>query len=291
MVSSLIFFVLQSHVGTFAMMICLLISGTLCDCLICIYYLLGKNKRKRKEKEDDALVEIFKDLVNGGTPFKVDNGFKLGFLNTVAEKLNAKLPKSNLKAQPHMRSRLRHFKANDWRGKLCPYEEDLCIIFVKDRALGNDAHGPEEMESELNEEEENKDKKDESKCSSTEEPSRVKTSSWKSRNLGTWVRASDNLVISLLEIASILEREIRATIIDFDIELREKHSKLNEELTNLELTTMEQQEKLHLSRRAWMYFSIFLMLKKSECKLFFWRYLGSVRTLNIATFPFYELLL
>ena len=70
----------------------------------------GENKRKRKEEEDDALIEVLKDLVNGGTSFKADNGFKPGFLNTVGEKLKAKLPESNLKAQPHVHSRLRHLK-------------------------------------------------------------------------------------------------------------------------------------------------------------------------------------
>ena len=70
----------------------------------------GKNKRKWKEEEDDALIEVLKDLVNGGTSFKADNGFKPGFLNTIAEKLKAKLPESNLKAQPHVHSRLQHCK-------------------------------------------------------------------------------------------------------------------------------------------------------------------------------------
>ena len=58
----------------------------------------GKNNRKWKEEEDDALIEVLEDLVNSGTSFKADNGFKPGFLNTVAEKLKAKLPESNLKA-------------------------------------------------------------------------------------------------------------------------------------------------------------------------------------------------
>ena len=43
-----------------------------------------KNKRKWKEKEDDALIEVLKDLMNDGTSFKDDNGFKPGFLNTIA---------------------------------------------------------------------------------------------------------------------------------------------------------------------------------------------------------------
>ena len=70
----------------------------------------GKNKRKLKEEEDDTVIEVLKDLVNSGTSFKADNGFKQGFLNTVAEKLKAKLPESNLKVQPHVHSQLRHFK-------------------------------------------------------------------------------------------------------------------------------------------------------------------------------------
>ena len=41
---------------------------------------------------------------------KVDNRFKQRFLNTIAEKLKTELPKLNLKAQPHVHSRLRHFK-------------------------------------------------------------------------------------------------------------------------------------------------------------------------------------
>ena len=140
-----------------------------------------------------------------------------------------------------------HPRANDWRGKPCPYYEDLCIIFGNDRALGKDAQGPEEMEDEVNEEGENEEssKKDEPESSYTREPSRVEASSAKSGNLGKQVRASDILVKGISEVASILGREIRAAssnisqAIDFDFELSEKRSKLNQELANLGLTTME----------------------------------------------------
>ena len=79
-----------------------------------------------------------------------------------------------------------HPRANDWRGKPCPYYEDLCIIFRKDRASGKDAQGPEEMEDEVNEDGENEEssKKDELESSSTPEPSGVDASSGKSGNLG-----------------------------------------------------------------------------------------------------------
>ena len=140
-----------------------------------------------------------------------------------------------------------HPGANDWRGKPCPYYEDLCIIFGKDHASGKDAQGPEEMEDEVNEEGENEEssKKDEPESSATQEPSGVEASSGKSGNLGKRVRTSDNLVKGLSEVASILGREIRAAssnisrAIGFDVELSEKRSKLNEELANLGLTTME----------------------------------------------------
>ena len=58
----------------------------------------GKNKRKWKEEEDDALIEVLKDLVNGGASFKADNVFKPVFLTTVTEKLKANLHELNLKA-------------------------------------------------------------------------------------------------------------------------------------------------------------------------------------------------
>ncbi|KAJ8423829.1 hypothetical protein Cgig2_008924 [Carnegiea gigantea] len=244
-----------------------------------------------KTKEDDALIEVFKDLVNGGTSFKTDNGFK-------PEKLKAKLTESNLKAQPHVHSQLRQFKSiynvvhdmlHKWiwigprnkvssgpersleslcEGKPCPYYEDLCIIFGKDHTSGKDAQGPEEMEDEVNEEGENEEssKRDEPKSSSPQEHSGVEVSSGKSRNLGKRVRVSDNLVKGLSEVASILGREINAAssnisqAIGFDVKLNEKHSKLNEELANFSLITMERHQAARKitseSKSVYVFFSI-----------------------------------
>ncbi|KAJ8422046.1 LOW QUALITY PROTEIN: hypothetical protein Cgig2_003818 [Carnegiea gigantea] len=211
------------------------------------------------------MIEVFNDLINGGTSFKANNGFKPWFLNTVVEKHKAKLPESDLKAQPHVHSLLRHFKGvynvvhdmnctsgfrRDPKTKLVvgekevleanakrktdPYYEDLYIIFVK--------NGEEIKDEEENEE---SSKKDEPKFSYGQEPSGVETSSREFGNLVKWVRASDNLVKGLSEVASILEKEISAAssnitqVISFNVKFSEKHSKLNEELANLGLTTME----------------------------------------------------
>jgi len=114
----------------------------------------------------------------------------------------------------------------------------LCIIFGKDRASGKDAQGPEEVADEVNEEGENEEssKKDEPESLSTQEPSGVEASNGKSGNSVKRVRASDNLVKALSEVASILGREIRVAssnisrAIGFDVvELSEKCSKLNED--------------------------------------------------------------
>ena len=61
----------------------------------------------------------------------------------------------------------------------------MCIIFGKDRAAGQDAQGPEDIEDEVNKEDENDEaevaKKDAPKSSSTQEPSeRVEISSVRS---------------------------------------------------------------------------------------------------------------
>ncbi|KAJ8434077.1 LOW QUALITY PROTEIN: hypothetical protein Cgig2_007592 [Carnegiea gigantea] len=137
-----------------------------------------------------------------------------------------------------------HHRANDWRGKLCSYYEDLSIIFRKDQASGKDARGLEEMEDEVNEERENEElsKKDELESSSTQEPSGVEASYAKSGNLGKRERTSDNLAYQKLHLF-LGERwaascNISRAIV-FDVELSEKRSKLNEELANLGLTTVE----------------------------------------------------
>ncbi|KAJ8429342.1 hypothetical protein Cgig2_008789 [Carnegiea gigantea] len=126
-------------------------------------------------------------------------------------------------------------------------KKEVWKAYVKDRASGKDAPGPEEMEDEVNEEGENEEssKKDEPESSSTQEPYGVEASSGKPGHLGKRVRASNDLVKGLSEVASILGREIRATssnisrAIGFDVELSKKHFKLNEELANLGWTTME----------------------------------------------------
>ncbi|KAJ8444898.1 hypothetical protein Cgig2_015244 [Carnegiea gigantea] len=149
----------------------------------------GKNKRKWKKEEDYALIEVLNDHMNSGTSFKADNRFKSGLLNTVVEKLRAKLPKSNVKSQ-HVHSRLRHFKGVynivhdkvvgsciskfgwDPETKQVVADKEVWKAYVKNHRKVNDwgdTQEPKEIEDEVNEEEENEEsrKKDEPESSST----------------------------------------------------------------------------------------------------------------------------
>lgn len=73
----------------------------------------GKNKRKWSESEDDKLVEAMLDVLNSGSQYKADNGFKPGFTLAVEKQLAISLPDAGIKAKPHIESRIKTLKS-DW---------------------------------------------------------------------------------------------------------------------------------------------------------------------------------
>ncbi|KAL4580344.1 hypothetical protein LXL04_016534 [Taraxacum kok-saghyz] len=73
----------------------------------------GKNKRKWNDIEDEKLVEAMVDILNSGSHFKSDNGFKPGFFGAVETRLAVSLPNSGIKAKPHIESRIKTLKS-DW---------------------------------------------------------------------------------------------------------------------------------------------------------------------------------
>ncbi|KAI3773822.1 hypothetical protein L1987_48357 [Smallanthus sonchifolius] len=90
---------------------------------------LEKIKKKWNEKEDEKLVAAMLDVLNSGSNYKSDNGFKPAFYNAV------------------------HKNAAKWRGKKFPHYWDLCIVFGKDRANGRDAQTAADILSDINREE------------------------------------------------------------------------------------------------------------------------------------------
>ncbi|KAK9074799.1 hypothetical protein SSX86_003117 [Deinandra increscens subsp. villosa] len=53
----------------------------------------GKNKRKWNETEDEKLVAAMLNVLNSGSNYKSDNGFKPGFFNSVEQQLESHFPK------------------------------------------------------------------------------------------------------------------------------------------------------------------------------------------------------
>nr|KAJ0191930.1 hypothetical protein LSAT_V11C800404780 [Lactuca sativa] len=141
----------------------------------------SRNYRNWTINKDAKLVEALVNMVNMGG-FKVDNGFKSGYLqhleNALKEKKN---PNSGILGKPHIESKIKNMK-KDWqvvydmvngmntsgfgydssthsvtaeptRNKIFPRNEDLCIIFDKDRRQGNKANDFTQMEEDATNEE------------------------------------------------------------------------------------------------------------------------------------------
>ncbi|GAB2227348.1 hypothetical protein Droror1_Dr00009166 [Drosera rotundifolia] len=78
-----------------------------------------KNKHKWTDDEDDKLVEAMLDIVNSGTQFKTDNGFKPGFFSTIEKSLSISLASAGLKTKPHNECRIKTLKADWAMGMIC----------------------------------------------------------------------------------------------------------------------------------------------------------------------------
>ncbi|KAD3336229.1 hypothetical protein E3N88_31748 [Mikania micrantha] len=72
-----------------------------------------KKQKKWNEKEDEKLVAAMLDVLNSGSNYKSDNGFKPGFFNAVEQQLAISLPNAGIKAKPHIESRIKTMKS-DW---------------------------------------------------------------------------------------------------------------------------------------------------------------------------------
>ncbi|KAL5569373.1 hypothetical protein UlMin_025948 [Ulmus minor] len=70
----------------------------------------GQNKRFWIAEEDEKLIEALLEMHNEGR-YKAEGNFKHGHLNAVEKYLEAKLPGCDLKAKPHIESRMKTLKA------------------------------------------------------------------------------------------------------------------------------------------------------------------------------------
>ena len=70
----------------------------------------GKNKRPWTSEEDAKLIDALMELHVTGKYSGADNGFKPGYEKAVQALLDVSLPNSGLKADPHIKSRLKTLK-------------------------------------------------------------------------------------------------------------------------------------------------------------------------------------
>nr|KAJ0224463.1 hypothetical protein LSAT_V11C100049910 [Lactuca sativa] len=70
----------------------------------------GRNKHTWITEEDAKLIEVFLELNVSGKYGGADNGFKHGYLKAVQQLLDIRLPNSGLKAEPHIKSRMKTWK-------------------------------------------------------------------------------------------------------------------------------------------------------------------------------------
>ncbi|KAK9150554.1 hypothetical protein Syun_008863 [Stephania yunnanensis] len=69
-------------------------------------------RRKWTIFEVEKLVEAMREMVDSGV-YKADNGFKLGYLHFLEERMSTSCPNSGLKSKPHIESRFKTLK-KDW---------------------------------------------------------------------------------------------------------------------------------------------------------------------------------
>ncbi|KAL1557052.1 hypothetical protein AAHA92_10867 [Salvia divinorum] len=67
-----------------------------------------RTRRSWSAREEEVLVLALHDLVSGG--WKSDNGFRPGYLTRVAEVMKREIPHTQLKAQPHINSKITTWK-------------------------------------------------------------------------------------------------------------------------------------------------------------------------------------
>ncbi|XP_020258810.1 uncharacterized protein LOC109835236 [Asparagus officinalis] len=117
----------------------------------------GKNKRTWIVEEDQKLVDALLELHQTGK-YNANRGFKSRHYNVVERLLAISLPNSGLKADPHIRSRMKTLKTQSVlcpqkcytiQEKAFPHLDTLSIVFGKDRATRKGMEHPYDVIEEL----------------------------------------------------------------------------------------------------------------------------------------------
>ncbi|KAJ9561091.1 hypothetical protein OSB04_006251 [Centaurea solstitialis] len=236
------------------------------------------------------------DMVNKGA-YKADNGFKSGYLQHLEQALKITLPTSDLKARPHIESKMKvmrvdwqivydmvhgtntsgfgydpvthcvtadaevwkaylmvHKRAKKWQNKSFPHFNDLCTIFGKDRAQGNEARDVEEMQENVDKEEPTQeldaDDDDEVEVESSQvPPPRSHSTEFTSRdatNKGKNKRKADPMVEAFQDAVKFLGEgltKMSNKMTEREEEFDKKRTMVTSEISKMESLTMMQKFK------------------------------------------------
>ncbi|KAK2648459.1 hypothetical protein Ddye_015948 [Dipteronia dyeriana] len=122
---------------------------------------LGQNKRFWTEEGDNKLIESLLEL-NNDRRFKAEGSFKPRHLKELGKKLHEKQPGFDLLAKPHIeeedsncrKTRMvciysESYEAAPFKLNSFPYYDDLSMFFGKDRATGQHAETPADVEEQI----------------------------------------------------------------------------------------------------------------------------------------------
>ncbi|KAK2636675.1 hypothetical protein Ddye_031467 [Dipteronia dyeriana] len=257
----------------------------------------SQNKRFWIEEDDNKLIELLLELNNDGR-FKAEGSFKPGHLKELEKKLHAKQPGCDLLAKPHIESRMKtlktlkthfqivhdmltrpncsgfgwdtekktvtvekpsHKEVAPYKLKSFLYYDKLSMIFGKDRATGQHAETPADIEKKLENEggdnnlddntsNENVDNVDirlvsnsSKRNQSQTECSSVSKKQRKNKSSGDLAEALTELTATL---AAVIEKSSARLSKAIGEDLNEKHMQLGNELSRTTTLTIMQRHKV-----------------------------------------------
>ncbi|KAL5776962.1 hypothetical protein ACOSP7_009888 [Xanthoceras sorbifolium] len=216
----------------------------------------GKSKQRRAWTifEKESFLIVLEDFVANGKCCDTGN-FKAGSLAQMKKDLNQICPGSNLKANPHLESKLKN-SAAEWRNKPYPIFDRLANIFGKDRANGKGAEVPSEMMVDIGNDEGDDVINDASPISINKENNNSRSTQGKRKR-----RSSNDgaLVYVLKELVEVSAKKMDIVAEAFR-NWNEDHSDIAKELKDMGLSPFEQIKALKFILEKPQNISLFMSL-------------------------------
>ncbi|KAL5741739.1 hypothetical protein ACOSP7_028471 [Xanthoceras sorbifolium] len=240
----------------------------------------GKSKQRRVLTifEEESFLTVLENFVANGKHCDTGN-FKAGSLAQMEKALNQICPGSNLKANPHLKSKLKKWKKNysiiydmmntsgfawndhhssaaEWRNKPYPIFDKLANIFGKDRANGKGAEVPSEMMVDIGNDEGDDVIEDASPISINKKSNNSRSTQGKRKRRSS----NDGAIVSVLkELVEVSAKKMDIVAETFH-NRNEDHSDIAKELKDMGLSPFEQIKTLKFILEKPQNISLFMSL-------------------------------